>query len=135
LLFVWTEAKLLSRTTTDTERKTTTMVEIDGVPYFVLHQDDGTAKALFTVPSNMTELLVKHPIACRGAFFELRVDTASRNLQSASQQQFAGTSFLSTEFYSPQPEETACAISTRLARRMADTDPLDMSGVLGLQRK
>jgi hypothetical protein len=119
----------------DTKRKTT-MVEMDGVPYFVLRQDDGTAKALFTVPSSMTELLMKHPIACRGGFFELRIDTASRNLQSASQhQQFAGTTFLSTEFYSPQPEETACAISTRLARRMADTDPLDMSGVLGLPRK
>jgi hypothetical protein len=108
---------------------------MDGVPYFVLHQDDGTAKALFTVPSNKTELLMKYPIACRGAFFDLQVDQASRNLQSASQQQNAGTSFLSTEFYSPHPEETACAISTRLARRMADTDHLDMSGVLGLQRK
>jgi hypothetical protein len=71
---------------------------MDGVPYFVLHQDDGTAKALFTVPSNQTELLMKYPIACRGAFFDLRVDQASRNLQSASQQQNAGTSFLSTEF-------------------------------------
>lgn len=113
------------------------MVDIDGIPYFVLYQDGGTAKALFTVPSNQTELLMKHPIACRGAFFELRVDTASHNLQSASQQQqqLAGTSFLSTEFYSPQPNETACAISARLARRMADTDPLDVSGVLGLQRK
>jgi hypothetical protein len=47
----------------ETKRKTTTMVETDGVPYFVLRQDDGTAKALFTVPSSMTELLMKHPIA------------------------------------------------------------------------
>jgi hypothetical protein len=106
------------------------MEGMDGVPYFVLHLDDGKAKALFTVPSNKTELLMKYPIACRGAFFELRVDTASRNLQSV-----AGTIFLSTEFHSPHPEEAAHAISIRLASRMADTDPLDMSGVLGLQRK
>jgi hypothetical protein len=111
------------------------MAEIDGVPYFVLHLEDGKAKALFTVPSDKTELLMKYPIACRGAFFDLRVDTASRNLQSQQQQQFAGTSFLSTEFYSPHPEEAALAISIRLASRMTDTDPLDMSGVLGLQRK
>lgn len=109
---------------------------MEGVPYFVLHLDDGKAKALFTVPSDKTELLMKYPIACRGAFFDLRVDTASHNLQSQQQQQqFAGTSFLSTEFYSPHPEEAALAISIRLASRMADTDPLDMSGVLGLQRK
>jgi hypothetical protein len=110
------------------------MAEMDGVPYFVLHLEDGKAKALFTVPSDKTELLMKYPIACRGAFFDLRVDTASRNLQQ-QQQQFAGTSFLSTEFFSPHPEEAALAISIRLASRMADTDPLDMSGVLGLQRK
>jgi hypothetical protein len=113
---------------------TTAMTELDGVPYFVLHLDDGNSKALFSVPSHKAASLMKYPIACRGAFFDLCVDTASRDLQS-SQQQFAGTSFLSTEFHSPQPEETARAISIRLASRMADNDSVDMSGMLGLQRR
>lgn len=103
-----------------------------GVPYYVLPLEDGKAKAMFSVPSQLAESLTKHPVVCRGAFFELHLDTASQ----AMQQQSSRTSmcFLSTEFDSPDPEGTAKAISSRLANRMADTNPLGMSGILGGRR-
>lgn len=109
---------------------------VDGVPYHVLQLDDGRARALFTVPSHLAEALIKYPIACRSAFFHLHLDTttATQALQPhrRQKQQTLSKRFLITEYDSPCPEETAKAISRRLANRMADTNPLGIiSGILG----
>jgi hypothetical protein len=120
-------------TTTTTTTSTTTKV-----PYFVLHLPEGRAKALFTVPSDMAETLVLHPIMARGACFHLNIDVVSqgrpvlqrrrRCSNDDTNENVDGTngdaatavafSFLSTEFVSPRPEETALAISERIGIRM-----------------
>ena len=89
------------------------------VPFFVLHLADARFKALFTVPSGMAETLILHPILCRGGSFDLTIDLVSQNdsMQSTS------TSFLSTEFSSSYPEETARAIAERIAIRQEDPSP------------
>jgi hypothetical protein len=140
------------------------------VPYFVLHLPDGRAKALFTVPSDMAEILVLHPIMARGACFHLNVDVVSlgrpiiqrgrrscsnndgnenvdysndnaANIGDGSAVQVA-TSFLSTEFISPRPDETALAISERIwIRMMGSPDPdsgggaatMELAGLFGLR--
>jgi hypothetical protein len=117
------------------------------VPYFVLHLPDGRAKALFTVPSDMAEVLVLHPIMARGACFHLQVDVVSQGRPILQRRHYSSTgktsnlddttdndanvgdggaasvavatSFLSTEFVSPRPEETALAISDRIGIRMS----------------
>lgn len=91
----------------------------DKVPYFVLQLGDGKAKALFTVPTNMAQALVTHPILCRGSAFDLEIDVVS---QGRKKQRDAPTSFLSTEFTSPTPDETAQAISERIAIRLGNPD-------------
>ena len=90
---------------------------LDEVPYFVLHlssskqqQDTSRAKALFTVPSELAQALVKHPVSCRGATFDLEIDVVSTSKKAAS----SPTTFLSSEFVSPTPEATAQAIAQRL---------------------
>ena len=90
---------------------------LDEVPYFVLHlssskqhQDTNRAKALFTVPSELAQALVKHPVSCRGATFDLEIDVVSTSKKAAS----SPTTFLSSEFVSPTPEATAQAIAQRL---------------------
>jgi hypothetical protein len=93
------------------------------VPFFVLHLPDGRAKALFTVPTDLAEVLVLHPIMARGACFELQVDVVSQGRRRAGNENAlldhnGDTSFLSTEFVSPRPEETALAIAERIAIRM-----------------
>ncbi|CAJ1913699.1 unnamed protein product [Cylindrotheca closterium] len=90
------------------------------VPFFVLHQEDGQNRALFTVPSSLASSLVIHPILCRGSSFLLEVEKEAQ----------AQTTFLSTVFYSPNPEETANEIATRLAIRIGR--PTDIvSGIFG----
>ena len=98
------------------QNMTTTSSE---VPYFVLHLSDGKAKALFTVPTQMAESLVVNPVMCRGSSFDLEIDVVSQGRKKSS----SATSFLSTEFYSPDPEETAQAISERIAIRMGSPSP------------
>jgi hypothetical protein len=88
------------------------------IPYFVLRLSDGRAKALFTVPSAIATSLAVNPILCRGASFDLAIDSVS--LVQQQQQPSTGTSFLSTEFDSPNPEETARAISERIAIRIGN---------------
>ena len=98
------------------------------VPYFVLHLSDGKAKALFTVPTQMAESLVVNPVLCRGSSFDLELDVVSQGRKKSS----SSTSFLSTEFYSPDPEETAQAISERIAVRMGNPSPV-ISQLLGIR--
>lgn len=121
------------------------------VPYFVLKLSDGRAKALFTVPSDMAEILCMNPILCRGASFDLELDVVSQgrkmrqnqsnNSNSNSNNSTQNTSFLAAQFTSPNPEETARAISERLRIRMnaatannsnSDNMP-SLSGMLGMQ--
>lgn len=93
------------------------------------------AKAIFTVPADLVSTLTKYPILCRGASFDLCIDEDSENIMQAaymsnisltspptSMRRRNGTSFLSTEFYSPSPEDTASEISKRLAIRIDNTD-------------
>ncbi|KAG7356053.1 hypothetical protein IV203_000739 [Nitzschia inconspicua] len=107
------------------------------VPYFVLHLPDGRSKALFTVPSDLAEVLVLHPIMARGACFELQVDVVSqgRVRTKESFDDSSSTSFLSTEFFSPRPEETAHAISERIGIRMANPagTTTAFEGLLGMR--
>eukprot|EP00934_Nitzschia_sp_Nitz4_P007480 Nitzschia sp. Nitz4//scaffold3_size479765//374423//374822//NITZ4_000157-RA/size479765-augustus-gene-1.620-mRNA-1//-1//CDS//3329550929//7470//frame0 len=90
------------------------------VPYFVLRLADGKAKALFTVPTAMATALVIHPVLCRGSSFDLEIDVVS---QGRKKQSSTSTSFLSTEFFSPQPEQTAQAIAERIAIRIGSPSP------------
>jgi hypothetical protein len=85
------------------------------IPYFVLRLNDGRAKVLFTVPSALAQSLSVNPVLCRGASFDLEIDRVSLVSQPQSS---TTTSFLSTEFDSPTPEETARAISERIAFRI-----------------
>ncbi|KAL3918032.1 MAG: hypothetical protein SGILL_004437 [Bacillariaceae sp.] len=87
------------------------------VPYFVLKLSDGKAKALFTIPSDMAEALIQHPILCRGASFDLEIDVVSQGRRRKHSDN-NDTTFLSAHFCSPHPEETARAISERLRIRM-----------------
>lgn len=109
------------------------------VPYFVLHLPDGRAKALFTVPTELAETLVLHPIMARGACFDLQVDVVSQGRRRTKDSKSDGdeaTSFLSTEFVSPRPEETALAISERLRIRMGnpgDAATLAFAGLFGMR--
>ncbi|KAL3937068.1 MAG: hypothetical protein SGBAC_007747 [Bacillariaceae sp.] len=90
------------------------------VPFFVLQQEDGQNRALFTVPTSLASSLVIHPILCRGSSFVLEIEKEAR----------AQTTFLSTIFYSPNAEETAQEIATRLAIRIGR--PADVvSGLFG----
>jgi hypothetical protein len=67
----------------------------------------------------MATSLAVNPILCRGASFDLAIDSVSL-VQQQQQQPSTGTSFLSTEFDSPNPEETARAISERIAIRIGN---------------
>lgn len=96
--------------------------DFDEVPYFVLNLSDGKAKALFTVPTHLSESLIVHPVMCRGACFGLKIDVVSQSSTSKSSK--SPTSFLSTEFYSPDPEQTAKQISQRIAIRMGGPSPV-----------
>jgi hypothetical protein len=92
------------------------------------------AKAVFTVPADLVSALTAYPILCRGASFDLCIDEDSENIMQAaymsnisltspaSMRRRNGTTFLSTEFYSPSPEDTASEISKRLAIRIDNTD-------------
>jgi hypothetical protein len=93
---------------------------VNKVPYFVLNLSGGRAKALFTVPTQMAESLVVNPVLCRGSSFDLEIDVVSQGRKKSS----STTSFLSTEFYSPEPEQTAQAISERLAVRLGSPSPV-----------
>lgn len=89
----------------------------DTVPYFVLSLKDGRTKAVFTVPEDLVAFLTAHPILCRGGSFDLKIDVISQRANSGQRK----TSFLSTEFYSPEPEMTASEISQRIAVRMENS--------------
>jgi len=84
------------------------------VPYFLVHQPDHQTKVLFQVPSRLALSIVKHPILCRGAAFDLQMDASSTSSFESSNSQF-----VFTQFTSPTPEVTAEAISMRLAVRIA----------------
>ena len=98
------------------------------VPYFVLQLADGKARALFTVPTEIAPALVQNPIMCRGASFVLELDKVSNHHQGKKRS--TTTTFLSTIFDSPLPEETAQAISERIAIRIGDPSP-GMSQMFG----
>merc|ERR1712130_198817 len=84
-------------------------------------------------PSNLAETLIQHPVLCRGASFDLRLDQSSQQQQQRQRQHqptqnsVGGggssniTCFLTTEFVSPHPEATAGAISQRLATRITNS--------------
>lgn len=102
---------------------TTTNIQSKTVPFFVLRVSTDRFKALFTVPSRMAEALVIHPILCRGASFDLKIDSVSRSRERNLSAEPNSTTFLSTEFSSPYPEETARAIAERLAIRQDGPSP------------
>ena len=87
------------------------------VPFLVLHLSCDKVKAVFIVQSRMAGTLINHPILCRGACFDLRIDVESQSREESAVQQNGDKSFLSTEFSSPDPEETARAIAERIAIR------------------
>lgn len=64
----------------------------------------------------MATSLILNPVLCRGASFDLEIDSVSLVQQHSS----TTTAFLSTEFDSPTPEETARAISERIAVRIGN---------------
>mmetsp|Transcript_20983 Transcript_20983/g.43206 ORF Transcript_20983/g.43206 Transcript_20983/m.43206 type:complete len:114 (+) Transcript_20983:118-459(+) len=100
------------------------------VPFFVLNLSDDNVKALFIVSSSAAETLVQHPILCRGASFDLTVDSVSQFQEMGTAVQNSGTSFLSTEFSSPNPDETAQAIAERIAIRQ-ESPPPNISSLFG----
>ena len=96
------------------------------VPYFVLQLENGKARVLFTVPTELAPALSQHPIMCRGACFVLELDAAGSDPARSP------TTFLSTVFESPLPDETARAISERIAIRIGDPSP-GMSQMFGFR--
>ena len=92
------------------------------VPYFVMRLQNGKAKALFTVPAHLATSLTVNPVLCRGSSFDLKIDSVSLG-QDYEQASSTSTTFLSTEFESPSPEETARAISERVAIRIGSPSP------------
>jgi len=104
------------------------MANNDSVPYFVLALDEDAetplterrTKALFTVPKELAAQLAIHDILCRGSCFKLKVEEDSpRN---------GGTTFLSTIFKSPQPQQLALELAKRIAIRMDNVDQFQVSG-------
>jgi hypothetical protein len=93
------------------------------IPFFVLRLSDDKFKALFVVQASAAETLVSHPILCRGAIFDLTIDAVSQSREKVNALQHSGKSFLSTEFSSPNPEETARAIAERIAIRQETPSP------------
>ena len=87
------------------------MASNESVPYSLLQLDDGRTKALFTVPKELDETLAAHSILCRGSSFDLEIDSENGGGSSSS-------TFLSTIFYSPHPQEAAQEIAKRLAVRI-----------------
>ena len=100
------------------------------VPYFVLSLYGDRVKALFVVSSDSAETLIMHPILCRGASFDLNIDTVSQTPEMRFAARNSGSSFLSTEFSSPNPEETARAIAERLVIRQ-ESPPPNLSHLFG----
>ena len=111
-------------------RQTQTMNQNKAVPYFVLNLYGDRVKALFVVSSDSAETLIMHPILCRGASFDLNIDTVSQTPEMRFAARNSGSSFLSTEFSSPNPEETARAIAERLAIRQ-ESPPPNLSHLFG----
>lgn len=73
------------------------------------------ARALFTVPADVAVDLVVHPVMCRGSSFVLELE---------EQEGSSTTTFLSTVFTSPNPEDTAKEIAERLAIRIGNPSPM-----------
>ena len=92
------------------------------VSYFVVHLPRGRAKALFTVPSDLADILIRYPILCRGGSFDLHIDDTINNDNDDTNADNNKTCYLSTEYISPEPEQTAQAISERLAIRIGSSD-------------
>ena len=110
--------------------KTTAGNDKKVVPYFILHLSGESVKALFIVESSKAETLINYPILCRGASFDLTVDVVSTSREKSAGLQNNGTSFLSTQFSSPDPEETARAIAERIATRQENPSP-NVSSIFG----
>jgi hypothetical protein len=108
------------------------------VPFFLLNLEGDKTKALFTVPSNLAETLIQHPVLCRGAAFDLKLDEEDipqqqqrRSTSSIIEQPPSSTCYLFAIFESPQPEATASAIAERLASRVTDSCENPLSTVFG----
>jgi hypothetical protein len=105
------------------------------VPFFVLHLADDRVKALFRVPFDIAETLIHHPILCRGSCFDLTIDVVSSQCRDNdidnTTKMIHGTCFLSTEYYSPDPEGTAQAIAERIAIRIENPSTASFSNFLG----
>ena len=98
----------------------------DEVPYYVLELENGHTKAVFTVPQELAESIMSHPILCRGSSFALQLDAVSQRVGANPT-----TSFLCTEYFSPEPEDTASDISRRLAIRVSENSDQVVAGVFG----
>ena len=99
----------------------------ESVPYFVLRLEKLRAKALFTVPEDLAQSLAAHPILCRGSSFHFTVvaatpAAAAAEAAAATPSAISRTSFLSTVFESPNPDDLADEISKRLANRIDNMD-------------
>jgi hypothetical protein len=95
------------------------------VPYFVLALGENRARALFTVPTSLAESLTENPVMCRDACFTLMIDTVSQRARDIGNNgtvnnDTIATTFISTDFYSPDPEGTAEAIAQRLSNRITE---------------
>jgi hypothetical protein len=123
------------------------------VPFFVLHLDDDRVKALFRVPSDISETLIQHPILCRGSSFDIKIDVVSsqcrdndnddttttmiqtnnnnNNNNNDNDNNVSDTCFLSTEYSSPDPEGTAQAIAERIAIRIESPSTASFSNLFG----
>jgi hypothetical protein len=126
------------------------------VPFFVLHLDDDRVKALFRVPSDISETLIQHPILCRGSSFDIKIDVVSsqcrdndnddnddttttmiqtnnnnNNNNNDNDNNAGDTCFLSTEYSSPDPEGTAQAIAERIAIRIESPSTASFSNLFG----
>lgn len=113
------------------------MASQESVPYFVLLLDGDQsksschrAKALFTVPEELAVSLSAHPIMCRGSSFALELDEAAMPSPSSnsSSSNKTATTFLSTVFESPRPEDLAQEISRRLAVRIDHVGSFQIGG-------
>jgi len=89
------------------------------VPYTIQSISEGLSRALFTIPSHQADFLISSPVTCRGGSFDLHIMDNSETTDTNGGESVI-TKSIYTDFYSPDPSQTADAIAIRLKARLQD---------------
>lgn len=83
------------------------------IPYTLVDLPTGNTRATYSVPADCTAQLIRHPVLIRGAAFDIHLSDDGKGVYC--------------EFFSPTPTATADAIGIRLASRIEDPSPPEVS--------